>query len=224
MNEYGPIAVISVEGIVVFPETELLIYVTDEQTINLIKESSASGSPIGVFSSEALSGVNSTGKLGVGCMAHPHIESTSTNGSVFVWLRMTEKIMLTRVIQEVPYALYNYSITPDIQDVVSKTFNGHVIRDLKERLLQWSQENIEDSIERSYFLAKLTGLRSITNYACMYLVESVELKQQLLENRSLYNRVHLINVLMEKHNGHEEIVKQAMIDFVTIEQTCALPN
>lgn len=224
MNEYGPIAVISVEDIVVFPETELLIYVTDEQTINLVKESSSSGTPIGVFSSDALSGVSGSGKLGVGCMAHPRIESTSTNGSVFVWLRMTEKIMLTRVIQEIPYALYNYTVTPDIQDVVSKTFNGHVIRDLKERLIQWSEQNIEDSIERAYFLAKLTGLRTITNYACMYLVESVELKQQLLENKSLYNRVHLINVLMEKHNGHEEIVKQAMIDFVTIEQKCALPN
>jgi ATP-dependent Lon protease len=226
MNETEAIAVISIDNLVVFPETEVLIYIADKKTTNLIKESVDNDSPLAVCAAHELrKDVSHMNSEIIGCLATVHIETIQPDGSIYALLKVRRRIILTKVIQNIPYVIYNYKNLPDYHDHKSQTFEGHVIRELKNKLLNWSNENIIDSMERDYFDSQLTGLRVITNYACMYLISSGQLRQSLLENKSLFDRVHILNLLLQadfSHNG--SLLEQAFIDYKDIEHTASFAH
>lgn len=221
MKDENAVAVISIDNVIVFPETEVLIYVSDKKTLSLIKESISKERPIAVCATEELKkNTNQTNSNIIGCLATVHMESTQSDGPIYALLKVQQRITLTKLVQNIPYVIYKYELLPDYHDHKAQTFSGNVIRELKTKLLNWSNHNITDSLERDYFDSKLTGLRVITNYACMYLISSAQLRQSLLENKSLFDRVHILNLLLQSdfsHNGG--LLEQAFVDYKDIELT-----
>lgn len=224
MAKQDTIVVVTIDQVVIFPETQVLVYVSDAKTVRVFKEHANNEEPLAVSMGNArYESAGFTTPHSIGCIVEAQILQTNSNGSIYVIIKAKERIRLGSVVQNIPYLVYTYEMLPDHVSKEHKSFKNGEITNLKNKLLEWSHDVIEDSVERNLFNNHLSTLRKIVNYSCMNLVESPKLRQSLLENLSLFERVHILSVLLDEKSAefHDEYFEKVFTEFKEMDKTNA---
>jgi ATP-dependent Lon protease len=220
MRTIETVTVLPIDDVVLFPETQIIVYVSDSKTIQLLKENINNDKTFAVCLSESIhhnSGYSYPQMTG--CLVTATIVKSHSHGAIYVLLTALQRIHLTELIQNIPHIIYSYKVVADTITNEHKSFKNGEIISLKNRLLEWSENVIEDSVERDAFNNHLSTLRIIVNYACMNLIDSAKIRQSLLENPSLFERVHVLTILLEQNRSHrDDAFEQAFSAYKDIEK------
>lgn len=182
--------------VVFFPKTSLPLIVQDKLCITMLKKCIENGSPIALaLGYDPESGPIYPGSHSICSYGKViFIEETSDGGYLKVLIRGIGKLELGQIIQNLPYPIYEAYPVHDKPEQISLHFPS--IENLQNKLHEWAYQHIGDSLEREHFLQQLTGVRQLVDYVCMLLIKDVEIKQMLLSNNSLFERIGLLNSLL----------------------------
>ena len=111
-------------------------------------------------------------------------------------------------------------------NVTETIFEGDEIFYLQDLMRSWLETYILDSREREQFLMHLNSVHRLVNNVSMLLVKEPKVKQILLENDNLPERIKLLNKLFRSQIDFQEnsIVVNAMINFDNLEYRNLVPN
>jgi hypothetical protein len=92
---------------------------------------------------------------------------------------------------------------------------------LKGLLDDWVLETISDSVERKHFQDKINSIREVIDYISMFLIKDHEMRQLLLENTSLNERIQMLDTLFKGPAPYIEdiAVTRAIKSFEILERT-----
>ena len=214
--------VLPIPNIVLYARTSLPIYILEPVYIEMIKNCIKENTPLAVSKAcEAnRSGIKGRFTPSDICgYGRPIILEENVDGTLKVLIKAVGRVRLLSVEQNLPYLIYEAEAFND--RVESEQLHGPQIQNLKKLLDNWLEINILDSFERETFIKSLTSIYHVIDYICMFLVQDPELRQLLLENNSLFERVQLLNSLFEKPSQFEEssLVVSAIKSYEEIEKT-----
>ena len=162
----------------------------------------------------------------VGTMGRPLIIEEYEDGSIKILVRGLSRVKLESVEQNLPHLIYRVSFLPDLATGGVHRIETGVIDRLRVVLEGWVEDTIPDSLERESFCDSITGLHPIVDYLCMFLIQDAHMRQILLENRYLHERIQIVNSLLPgMRPQHEDLyVLQAIKNFEVLEQTFAVAH
>lgn len=217
------VAVLPIPDLVFFPGTSLPLYIVEPVFIRMIKESVENNMLIGLSMAEPLVYIHGHKRLspknicGVG---KPIILEELYDGTLRVLIKGFGRVKLTQVEQNLPYLIYECEEYNDIRDE-----NGLVTDDKVERLKGlldlWMLDTIPDSMERENFQESITSVHQVIDYICMFLIQDHEMRQLLLENTSLTERIQMLDTLLKGSDPFLEDLNtmQAIKSYEILEKT-----
>ncbi len=215
--------VIPIQNIVFFPQTALPVFVIEAAYVEMVLRSIENKEMI------AISNADNLNPRGLGASFSPHtictmgraiLLETLPDHSIKILVYGEVKIQLVKVLQNIPYLVYQYKPVLD-PAIVEEGPLGNRVEKLKEILDTWIEDSIEDSVERQFFKNAITDLNSIIGHICMYLVHDIEIKQILLETNGLVERIRILDSLFKGDGEYQEdtSVIEALKSFKNIEYT-----
>ncbi|PIP90725.1 MAG: hypothetical protein COW01_13140 [Bdellovibrionales bacterium CG12_big_fil_rev_8_21_14_0_65_38_15] len=203
------VAVLPIPNLVFYPNTSLPLYIIDPRHVKMVHDCIATCRLL------AVSLMDTKGSIGSGkssprviCTAGtPQIMETMEDGSVKVLLVGESRIKLISLKQSLPYTIYSAEEIPDIYED-SDLHEDFGITRLLVILKKWAKENIEDSNERERFISSACNPKNIVDAVSMYMIADSEIRQLLLENVHLIERIQMLTSLF-KNNVHIEDAKTA---------------
>lgn len=212
-------AVLAIPHVVFFPNTAIPLYVSDPKHIQMINECLSTNTPL------AISRVPNPNahfqRISLVCsMGTPILLEISDDGVYKVLLKGISRIKLQNVIQNLPYPKYSAEVINDLSSPLEESITDQKMEKLKNLFHSWVSENIVDSIERETFLQDLETINQYVDYISMYMIKDSELKQFLLENQSLFERIQMIYSLFEGSSSSQinEAVSSAIKKFEELER------
>lgn len=190
------IAVLPIPNVVFFPYTSLPVYIVEPIYAQMIKECIDQNKPVAISKASNLDHINMKGRFSpskVCGIGKPVILEESEDGTLKILIKGTGRVKLLNVEQNLPYLIYQAEEFPDILE--NEKFHGPQIENLKILLDNWLLESVPDSFERESFTKSLVSIYHVVDYICMFLVHDAELRQLLLENDSMFERVQLLSSL-----------------------------
>ncbi|MDD0851477.1 LON peptidase substrate-binding domain-containing protein [Halobacteriovorax sp. GB3] len=214
------IPILPIPNVVFFPNTSLPLFVVEPLYVQLIYDCIENNTPLGIAMADTDTFYN-TGRLkpknicGIG---KPIILEELDDGSLKILIRGVGRVQLMHQEQHLPYPVYSVERYYDRSNVASSQ-SRHIAR-LKTILDEWLHQNIPDSIEREAFLRTLSSIYHVVDYICMFLIQDKELRQLLLENDSLNERIYMLDILLRDENPFNEdlIVVSAIKEFEQLEK------
>lgn len=222
MNRQFTIPILPIPEVVFFPHTVLPIHIEEPIYVKMVKKCVEENGHMGVCLAEptqSYPGVKVKYVPKKICsIGKPVILEEYPEGGVRIIVKGVVKVRLTNVIQNLPYAIFEAEEISDIKE--NRVYNQGKIERLNEILSTWLDQNIPDSVERESFKKNLETVHHITDYICMLLIQDPTVKQLLLENHSLYERIQLINSLLKESDPFQEdlLVAQALKNFEHLDQ------
>ena len=136
-------------------------------------------------------------------------------GSIKILVKGEKRIELLQVEQNIPYLIYRVRTLPDTRETGPLAFESPQIERLKDLLNNWVDDTIQDSLERESFYQTLESIHHIIDYLSMFMVGDRHVRQLLLENRSLHERIQMLSSLLrgEYPDCEDNLVVSAMKDF-----------
>jgi len=115
--------------------------------------------------------------------------------------------------------VYRVRLLPDQKESQLMELEGPQIERLRSLLNAWIDDSIYDSLERETFLESLDSLHHLIDYVSMYLINDRLMKQIVLENRSLHDRVQQLYSLLrgDYPDCEDSLVALAMKDYESVE-------
>lgn len=219
--------VLPIPNVVLYSRTSLPIYILEPIYIDMIKTCIKDNVPVAISKASETDHQNIRGRYrpseicGYG---RPIILEENIDGTLKVLIKAIGRVRLLEVDQNLPYLIYQAECFHD--KVESEKLHGPQIQNLKKLLDNWLEVNILDSYERETFTNSLTSIYHVIDYICMFLVQDPELRQLLLENNSLFERVQLLNSLFEEPSHFEEssLVVSAIKRYEEIEKTSRIAH
>ncbi len=155
----------------------------------------------------------------VATMGKPTLLEEMEDGSIKVLISGELRVELIGVEQNLPYLIYNVCPLPDTRDSQLTQFKGPQIQRLRDLLDSWIDDSIQDSLEREAFLESINSIHHLIDYISMYLITDRSMKQILLENRSLHDRIGQLTSLLRGAypNCEDSLVAIAMKDYENVE-------
>lgn len=229
MSKLITVPVICLPNVVFFPETVLPMTIQDKTCISIIKEAAQNNTMIALSKSRDNAADASYRPSARPCLTcttgFPHIiEEDQEVGYIRIVLKGEARIQLKNCLQELPYPIFQAEI---IQAEYSETvFDNKEINYLRDLMNSWLETFILDSYEREQFQNHLVTIDRLVNNVSMLLVKDPSVKQILLENDSLPERIKLLNRLFRAQNNFQEnsMVVNAMINFDNLEFRNLMPN
>lgn len=151
----------------------------------------------------------------IGTMGKPILLEENDDGSIKILIKGTQRIELINTEQNIPYLIYKCRVIPDIKDKGHLQFESPQISRLREILNHWVEDTIDDSLERETFFQSLTSIHHILDYLAMFMVGDRLMRQLLLENTSLHERISILSSILrgEYPDCEDSIVVSAIKDF-----------
>lgn len=216
------IAVLPIPNVVFFPYTSLPVYIVEPVYAQMIKDCVDKGKEVAISKALNLEHLNMKGRYSPSkiCGAGtPIILNETDDGTLKILIKGSRKVKLINVEQNLPYLIYQAEVFPD--KIESEKFHGPQIENLKTLLDNWLLESVPDSFERESFNKSLSSIYHVVDYICMFLVHDPELRQLLLENNSMFERIQLLSSLFNNPHQFSErpIVVDAIKCYEEIEKT-----
>lgn len=219
--------VLPIPNVVLYGRTSLPIYILEPVYIDMIKTCVKENTPLAISKAIELDHQNVRMRYtpsDICGYGRPIILEENIDGTLKVLIKAIGRVRLLNVEQNLPYLIYQAECFHD--KVESEKLHGPQIQNLKALLDNWLEVNIIDSFERETFTKSLTSIYHVIDYICMFLVQDPDLRQLLLENNSLFERVQLLNSLFEEPSQFEEssLVGSAIKKYEEIEKTSAVAH
>lgn len=203
-KELEIIPILSIPGVVFFPNTSLPLFVAEPLYIQLIHDCIENGTALGIAMAEN-DIYYSSGKLkpkNIFGLGRPIILEELDDGSLKVLIRGIGRGKIIAEHQHLPYPTYLIERHYDKSDGLK--IHGPRITRLRAILDEWLVDNISEPIEREAFLRTLTSIYHVVDYIGMFLIQDKELRQLLLENESINERIYMLNILLKEENPFTE--------------------
>ncbi len=217
------IPILPIPNIVFFPNTSLPIVIAEPTYIRMVKECVKKNQYLGISMAEPTGEFEHHTKYSphvIGSIGKVIILNEFEDGSLKILVRGHSRIRLNRVIQNIPYLIYNVSLLPDSPMVKDAIIGDGKISRLKEILDQWTESAIPDSLERETFQNSLNGISHIVDYLCTFMISDRQVRQIMLENTSLPERVHILSSIFNEESPELDnpLIISALKDFNLLEQ------
>ncbi len=217
MNKF-PLPILPLPELVFFPHTVMPMLIVEPAYIKLVKDCLLTDQSIGVALAEDLHKDKVMSKFTphrIATMGKPILIEEFENGSLKILIRGESRIELLKVEQNIPYLVYQVRELPDIKVGTHFHFDGPKIERLKDILFRWLDDTVTDSLERESFIQSLESLHHIIDYLSMFLVHDTSMRQLLLENCSLHERVQILSTLLRGNypDCEDELVLNAIKEF-----------
>tara|TARA_R110000868_G_scaffold378945_1_gene644596 strand:+ start:6873 stop:7568 length:696 start_codon:yes stop_codon:yes gene_type:complete len=219
-DSFLTVAVLPIPNMVFFPNTDLPLYMADPRHIQMVQDCIASGRLMAVSLMDITSGHTRlrNSPRAICTVGEPVVLSENEDGSIKVLLRSHFRVKLLTLKQSLPYMLYTAENIPD-QRCESDFNQDFGLGKLHSLLKRWAKENIDDSSERENFLNKITNAKEIVDAVSMYMVVDSEIRQLLLENVHLSERVQMLATLFSNNFQSEDIhIAEALKRFESIDK------
>lgn len=193
------VAVLPIPDLVFFPGTSLPLYIVEPVFIKMIRECVQNNMLVGVSMAEPLVyiyGHRRPAPKNICGIGKPIILEELYDGTLKVLIKGFGRVKLGQVQQNLPYLIYECEEYSDIQDERGFVSDSKVER-LKGLLDQWMLETISDSMERENFQENISSIHQVIDYICMFLIQDHEMRQLLLENTSLTERIQMLDTLLK---------------------------
>ncbi|MCB9059999.1 MAG: LON peptidase substrate-binding domain-containing protein [Halobacteriovoraceae bacterium] len=157
-------------------------------------------------------------------MGIPYILGTGPGHGIHVIIRGERRVLLTRLVQNLPYPIY------ELSELEETSGHGHLpqkaLESLTAILHEWIDFNILDSKEKMTIKNQLHSVQNICSYICTFLIRDPELKQILLEMDDLLEKILILQVLVGENYTYIEnaLHKQSLFDFELLENTFPIAN
>lgn len=200
------VAVLPIPNLVFFPNTSLPLFIVEARHVQMLKDCIEKGQLMAVSLIDIKSGYTNlrNSPRAVCTVGEPVIVSSHEDGSIKVLLRGRARVKLLALKQSVPYMIYTAEEVPDITSEAHLK-SGLGIEKLRNILQYWASENIEDSIEREVFLSTVSTAKHVVDAVSMYMVMDPEIRQLLLENVHLGERIQMLATLFADDSNQEDI-------------------
>ncbi|MAF79288.1 MAG: hypothetical protein CME63_04700 [Halobacteriovoraceae bacterium] len=213
-----PLPILPLPELVLFPHTVIPMLIVEPTYVKMIKDCILTDQSIGVALAEPINDEKTIAKYTpqkVATMGKPVLLEELDDGSIKVLIRGEERIELLRVEQNIPYLIYQVRELPDIKESSQFHFDGPKIERLKDILFQWLDDTVSDSVERDTFIDSLESLHHFIDYLSMFLVHDRSMRQLLLENCSLHERIQVLSTLLrgDYPDCEDEMVLEAIKEF-----------
>lgn len=211
-------AILPLPNLVFFPNTVIPMLIVEPSYVNMIKDCLITDQCIGISMAEPIEDIPGPTRYTpsrVATMGKPVLLEENDDGSIKIIVRGEERVELLSVEQNIPYLIYKAKVIPDIRDGGTISFETPQISRLKEILSCWVDETIDDSLERESFYDSLETLHHIIDYLSMFMIQDRLMRQIILENRSLQERIQMLSSLLkgEQPECEDFLVAHAMKDF-----------
>ncbi|MCF8060528.1 MAG: LON peptidase substrate-binding domain-containing protein [Bacteriovoracaceae bacterium] len=216
--ETFPLAILPLPNVVLFPNTIIPMLIVEPTYVKMVRDCLVTEQSIGISMAEPIeerSGSPRYSPQRVATMGKPILLEEHEDGSLKILVKGEQRIELISVEQNIPYLIYKVRTIPDIRESSAIAFESPHIERLKEILDNWMEDTIEDSLERETFLQTLNTLHHIMDYLAMFMVADRHIRQLLLENRSLHERIQMLSSLLrgEYPDCEDTLVVNAIKDF-----------
>lgn len=219
--------VLPIPNVVFFAHTSLPVYIIEPIYVQMIRDCIVENKSIAISKAIVNDSLSMKGRFSpskICGMGKPVILEEAPDGSLKILIKGTGRVKLLNVEQNLPYLIYKAEVYSDKKE--SEQFYGPQIENLKALLDNWLEINVADSFERESFSRSLITIYHVIDYICMFLVRDAELRQLLLENNSMFERIQLLSSLFEDPNQFEErsIVVNAIKHYEEIENTSRMAH
>ena len=220
--ESFPLPILPLPNIVMFPNTIIPMLIAEPSYVTMIKDCLITDQSIGISMAEPLRNVK--GEINdppryspqrIATMGKPVLLEENEDGSIKILVKGEKRIELLQVEQNIPYLIYRVRTLPDTRETGPLAFESPQIERLKDLLNNWVDDTIQDSLERESFYQTLESIHHIIDYLSMFMVGDRHVRQLLLENRSLHERIQMLSSLLrgEYPDCEDNLVVSAMKDF-----------
>lgn len=217
MKRY-PLPILPLPELVFFPHTSIPMLIVEPIYIKMVKDCLMTDQSIGLALAEPTVTNSKGSKFSpqrIATMGKPILLEEYEDGSLKILVRGEARIELLRIQQNIPYLVYQVSELPDIKE--ENQFHSEIpkLERLKDILFHWLDDTIHDSVEREIFIDSLESLNHIIDYLSMFLVQDISMRQLLLENCSLHQRVQVLSTLLrgDYPDCEDELVLNAIKEF-----------
>lgn len=188
---------------VFFPNTVIPLSLSDEPTINLIRECFTNGLHVCLYLSHPLS-------KGVGTLGRILSLEETRDGKVKAMIQGVRRTQMIELYQDSPFPVY---ATTEFNDRPSiSRFDSDRLESI---LKDWLRRHISDSQERAAFMKDMDTPEKLVDYVSLFLIRDVEIKQLLLECASLNERAKMLNSLLigEHPEMEDALISHAIKDY-----------
>ncbi len=209
------IPVITLPNIVFFPGTSIPLYVVDEIFQDIFEDATCAGNPIGISMATQK---NFETYFAYPCevfgIGKPLMIERVDGNTLKVLMRCIGKCELNYPTQSNPYPIYSVNVLKDKECSMSNLDDFYRLESI---LYNWLETNISDDTDRDHFIETLHKPEQIVNYVATFIIKSCQIRQLLLQQDNLNDKIKILNSLItDEHIYHEDpIVAQGYIDFVS---------
>lgn len=214
--------ILPLPNIVMFPNTIIPMLIAEPTYIKMVKDCLITDQSIGIAMAEPIASakgeINDSLRYSpqrIATMGKPVLLEENEDGTIKILVKGEKRIELLQVEQNLPYLIYRVRTIPDLRENSGLTLHSPQIERLKDILNNWVDDTIEDSLERESFFQTLESIHHIMDYLSMFMIGDRHIRQLLLENRSLHERIQMLSSLLrgDYSEGEDTIVASAMKDF-----------
>ena len=205
--------VIAIPNMVFFPRTTIHIYLNNEKHIAMLEKMCKDNKEliislaVAVGPSEIYDTSSSNDKFSVkskmvyyapmkiGTSGYPKIVRSFENGSIEVAVKGRRRVIVEGIVQNLPHPVFSVKEYPDRTE--SKIFSEGIIERLENIFEKWEESYIDDSIKREEILGEITSVAHLADFISHFIIDDIELKQILLENDSVFERIQILSSLLK---------------------------
>ncbi|MBT7608182.1 MAG: LON peptidase substrate-binding domain-containing protein [Bacteriovoracaceae bacterium] len=223
MSNKFRVSVLPVPEVVFYPNTVLPIYIMESAYIKMVQDAVTNNELIGISLAQPIKNqrIGERTKFtpsDICSIGSPVIVAPLNEGTLKILIKGVKRVKLLSIHQNLPFLIFEAEDFIDEQKAT--IMSGGEVERLRTILELWLIENINDTIERESFNENLKTLSHIVDYICMFLIQDVMMRQSLLENNCLGDRVRILNLLLKDCNPFEEdlLIVDAFKDFEKLEK------
>lgn len=203
------VAVLPSPNLVFFPNAELSLSIVDPRHVQMVRECIKHDRLLAISLIDLKGGyTNLYNSPRAICTAGQPIIISEHESSLKILLQGQTRVKLLSLKQSLPYMLYRCEVIPDLMTKNDSIENASLEK-LYENLKAWTRDNIVDSLEREVFLSKMNNINRILDAISMFMVIDPEIRQLLLENVHLGERLQILSSLFNTQEHHHEDVQVA---------------
>jgi uncharacterized protein len=207
MRHQKSVPLFSLPNIVFYPRTSLTLYLLEGPMVKIVRDCVREGRMLGITLSEHPSGkaqyLQNPYAKAICTIGHPTIlEESVDKRAIKVFIKGDRRVRLLGRSNIFPYNEYNFEEYEDSKEPFLISTNK--LENLQELLNHWLILNISDLDYREQFCEGLETAYHLIDNICLYLVEDPEVKQILLECRSLAERISLLDAILNRANSNYE--------------------
>ncbi len=126
----------------------------------------------------------------------PIILDNFNNQALKVLVKGTSRVRLINPKQLLPYPVFDTIPFPDLLGANGVQLD-HAIQKISNKLENWVNQNVRDSLERDSFFKDLTSVNHMIDYSAMLMIRDTDIRQLILECDNLLERIFLVAKLLE---------------------------